>query len=99
MMHKEILQKIRHALNSSRKVEITLKRESIRQVLPLLILSHSGYISIGSGDAAVLMAVFDLSDWEGDENRITTLALTDKFSESLFIGKIGRAIEKIQVVQ
>ena len=99
MTHKKILQTVKYALDTSRKVEVTLKRESLRQVLPLLLMNHSGYISIQGGDQFVLMAAFSLSDWEHDDNRTAALILTDKFSESLFIGKVGRAIENIKVIQ
>jgi hypothetical protein len=99
MTRKKILQILRYAANSTREIEVTLKRESVRQVLPLLLMSHCGYIAIDSGDQFVFMAAFKLNEWDGDENRTGALTLTDKFSESMFIGKLGNAIENIRVVQ
>lgn len=98
-MRTQITQAVLTALGGSREVKITFKREAtVAQVAFLLGMASAGIIQLNEQDEALLECVVLSKDWGGDRNRTTTLTLTDKFDKDWFVGRMERALEKIEVV-
>ncbi|MDP2692418.1 MAG: hypothetical protein Q8O88_02115 [bacterium] len=97
-MQTQISETIKGALDWTRTIDFTWKKGAIEDIKQLLIMVNSGQVSVSNGDKAVLIAVAMLGDWEDELNRTTTVILTDKFNTDSFIGRMGRAIEKVEIV-
>jgi hypothetical protein len=99
-MNTQILkQAIQEALKGSRKVEITFRRDALSEVPFLLGMKNSGIISLNMGDEHVLANALRTLDWGVDSNRTLTVTLTGKFDEDWFVGRMRRALEKIEAVK
>jgi len=97
-MRDQITEAIRQALNSSRQVEITFKREATDDVVYLLRMIESTNLGIEDADVAILWGVVHSKKWEDDNNRTVKVTLFQNFDQSWFIGRMRRALENIIVV-
>ena len=97
-MRTQIKDAIQKALQGSRQVKITFKREAINEVNYLLGLANSGIISLNSADAQLLKIIVHTRSWSVDSNRTLTVTLTPKFDEEWFVQRLWRALEKIEAV-
>lgn len=93
---------VEKALQGSRQVKITLKRESAHKINNLRFMLLEKTISMRVEDwdrvakAAICPALFD---WLVGANRTTTLTLNKVFDEEWFAEEMHDGIEKIEVVK
>lgn len=99
MRRAEITQAVRTAFDGSRKVRITFMQEAVIEVSYLLGMARSGIVQLNNGAEMTLMAVSQSKDWGDDQNRTTTLILTDRFDENWFVERMYDALEKIEAVR
>ena len=100
-MKDQIKQMVRTALEGSRKVKITFKREAIHEVAYLLGMERSGIIRLdgnNGNDKVNLMCVSMSRDWGHDSIRTAVVTLTDQFDENWFVSRLEHGLEKIEPV-
>ncbi|NQT50149.1 hypothetical protein HQ571_05630 [Candidatus Kuenenbacteria bacterium] len=97
-MRQKIIDTVREALAGSRKVKITFKMTATGDINYLLGMSEAGIIILNPSDEMVMMAVSRSGDWDGDANRSLEVTLSYKFDEDWFVGRMYRALEKIEGV-
>jgi hypothetical protein len=95
-MYTQIKEAVQKALQGSRKVKITFRRDALSEVSYLLGMKNSGIISLNIGDEHVLALALRTLDWGVDSNRTLIVTLTGKFDEDWFTGRMRRALEKIE---
>lgn len=98
-MRSAIQAAIAEAQECDGKLRITFKREKTGDLMYLLGMISSGIITLNPGDHAVVMAVSQSRDWEFDDNRTMNVTMTPSFREEFFVGRLARALEKIEVVR
>jgi len=89
---------VKAAESGSRKVNITFKQDAQSDINYLLGMDRSKIITMKAGDRLTLMAVTQSGSWERDENRTLEVTFTEEFDSDWFIGRMRRALEKIEVV-
>ena len=98
MEAKIIREEVQKAFSASRKIKITIKKESIGEIVSLLGMEALGIIRIDRRDIPTFMAVQMSIYWGHDNNRVATITLADRFDEDQFVTRMEGAIEKIQAI-
>lgn len=97
-MRTKITQAVQEAQKGSRKVKIIFKRDAIGDINYLLGMCRDGIISLNDSDSHVLWTILRERNWDVDSNRTVIVTLTAKFEEEWFVGRLWRALEKIEAV-
>lgn len=98
-MRTKITQAVQTTLTGSRKVRITFKRDAIGDITHLLAMNKNHVVALDQMDALVLQTVVQTRKWDVDSNRTVVVTLTDKFDEEWFVGRLWRALDKIEVIK
>jgi hypothetical protein len=61
-------------------------------------MRRQGIITIDDTSEMQLMTDADSGKWENDSDRTVTVTLTKKFNHNQFVGRMYKALEKIEVI-
>jgi len=90
---------IQEALQGSREVLITFKRDAIGEISYFIGMVQEGIVEPKHPmDFITLMAVSQSGDWSHDSNRTLDIILTSSFEEEWFVSRMERALESIEVI-
>ncbi len=96
-MQTRILHVIQKALAGSRKIKITLKRDTIYPILHMLVMAGIGMIEIKKVQKIALWNAALSGGWQHDRDRTIIISLAEHFDIGRFQARIGPALEKIEL--
>lgn len=79
------------------KLVVRFKPEGSEDLIYVAAMVRAGVLTVSVPDQLFLEGVSMSNDWEDDNNRTQTLAVGPRWNRSFFEGRMGRALESLQV--
>ena len=94
----EMLNLLRQAQSTSKRVRITFKEaEGLHGIPTLVVMGQTGEIALSDTDVQALSEIFAVQSW-GDHNRAFEFTLRESINEERFLRDLLPACEGLEVI-